>query len=68
MNYFEDCMKCTDRTAGCHAVCDKYINAKKKYTENKEKIDAMKHQKTEYDSYKYNHTPSRYHSMINKGR
>ena len=36
-NYFYECMDCKDRYRGCHAKCEKYIEARKK--KDKENAD-----------------------------
>ena len=37
-NYFEKCIDCNERTAGCHAHCDDYQRAKQEYMLEKMKI------------------------------
>lgn len=36
------CYKCTDREVGCHGRCDKYKAWRQKYTDQNEKIFAIK--------------------------
>lgn len=34
------CKECTDRYIGCHGKCEKYIEEKKRYLEQKKKDDS----------------------------
>lgn len=44
---FSDCMNCKDRVAGCHSTCEKYLDDRAKYDEQK----AARKLDREYDSY-----------------
>lgn len=42
------CKDCTDRTLGCHSICDKYISFK----ETRDKKKALMYKDIVYNSYK----------------
>lgn len=41
MGLFDCCKDCKDRYVGCHAVCEKYIEAKVKRNEFNKKVKKM---------------------------
>lgn len=53
MASFECCYKCTERHAGCHASCEKYLATKKAYDEKKAAIDKEKANAKDVTSYEF---------------
>ena len=47
------CKDCIEREVGCHATCEKYINAKIAWDESRQKINEEKHKISSYESYHF---------------
>lgn len=48
---FEACVKCTDRTVGCHGSCLKYLNDKAEAAMENERIRRIKMAEKDITSY-----------------
>ncbi len=47
------CKDCIKRELGCHSTCEKYINAKKEWETEKNKIYVEKGKTADYDNYHF---------------
>lgn len=53
------CYGCTKREVGCHIECKDYIDAKKLWEEEKQKINAERKKELEYDTFRFDSVSKR---------
>ena len=51
MKSIKCCEHCSYRFVGCHSKCEQYLKEKAEYDQEKKKIDKIKKENKEYESY-----------------